>query len=56
MVLTTMAPMSLSFDASGMDGASRHLFEQVESVVHEDFGPFLPAMLPLEYHSAGSHV
>ena len=32
---------------SGTDGASRHLFKQVESLVHKDFGPFLPAMLPL---------
>jgi hypothetical protein len=37
----------LELDAGFTDGASRHLLEQIESLVHEDFGPLLPAMLLL---------
>ena len=47
MVLDDNGADILELDASSTDGASRHLFEQVESMVHEHVRAFLPAMLTL---------
>src|SRR6476646_1433276 len=34
----------IELDASFTDGASRYLLEQIEGLVHEDFGPLFPTM------------
>src|SRR5262245_3162993 len=56
MVLTTMAPISLSSMPAARTAQSATSSSRVESVVHEHFGPLLPAMFPLVPLGGLAHV